>query len=55
VVIEFSPGVTARNHRTDSIDYIVAMSRRSTWRWTIPVVHLSASDVMVQCGTIHTG
>ena len=24
-VIEFSPGVTARNHRTDSIDYIVAM------------------------------
>ena len=52
-VIEFSPGVTARNHRTDSIDYIVAMSGEIDMELDDSVVHLSAGDVMVQRGTIH--
>jgi hypothetical protein len=38
-VIEFAPGLAARNHRTDSIDYIVVISgeidRSSTSRWCI--------------------
>src|SRR2546423_9784736 len=52
-VIEFSPGVTAREHRTDSIDYIVAMSGEIDMELDDSVVHLSAGDVMVQRGTIH--
>src|SRR4026208_2280191 len=41
-MLEFAPGLAARNHRTDSIDYIVVMSgeidtERDDW-----VVHLTA-------------
>jgi len=52
-VIEFSPGVAARNHRTDSIDYIVIMSGEIDMELDGSVVHLKAGDVMVQRGTIH--
>ncbi|HEY3188864.1 MAG TPA: cupin domain-containing protein [Solirubrobacteraceae bacterium] len=52
-VIEFSPGVAARNHRTDSIDYIVIMSGEIDMELDGSVVHLKACDVMVQRGTIH--
>ena len=52
-VIEFSPGVAARNHRTDSIDYIVVMSGEIDMELDGSVVHLKAGDVMVQRGTIH--
>jgi len=52
-VIEFSPGVAARNHRTDSIDYIVVMSGEIDMELDGSVVHLEAGDVMVQRGTIH--
>jgi quercetin dioxygenase-like cupin family protein len=52
-VIEFAPGVAARNHRTDSIDYIVIMSGEIDMELDGSEVHLKAGDVMVQRGTIH--
>jgi quercetin dioxygenase-like cupin family protein len=52
-VIEFAPGVAPRNHRTDSIDYIVVMSGEIDMELDGAVVHLRAGDVMVQRGTIH--
>jgi quercetin dioxygenase-like cupin family protein len=52
-VIEFAPGLAARNHRTDSIDYIVVISGEIDMELDGSVVHLRAGDVMVQRGTIH--
>jgi quercetin dioxygenase-like cupin family protein len=52
-VIEFSPGVAPRNHRTDSIDYAVVMSGEIDMELDDTVVHLKAGDVLVQRGTIH--
>jgi quercetin dioxygenase-like cupin family protein len=52
-VIEFAPGVAARNHRTDSIDYIVVMSGEIDMELDGSTVHLKSGDVMVQRGTIH--
>jgi quercetin dioxygenase-like cupin family protein len=52
-VIEFAPGVAARNHRTDSIDYIVVMAGEIDMELDGSTVHLKAGDVMVQRGTIH--
>ena len=33
-VVEFSPGVQARNHRTDSSTTPSSCPARSTWKWT---------------------
>jgi quercetin dioxygenase-like cupin family protein len=52
-VIEFKPGVQARNHRTDSIDYIVVMDGEIDMEMDGTTVHIKAGDVMVQRGTIH--
>jgi len=52
-IIEFAPGLAARNHRTDSIDYIVIISGEIDMELDGTVVHLKAGDVMVQRGTIH--
>ncbi len=52
-VIEFAPGVAARNHRTDSIDYITVISGEIDMELDGSTVHLKAGDVMVQRGTIH--
>lgn len=52
-VIEFAPGVTARNHRTDSIDYIVVIAGEIDMELDGSSVHLKAGDAMVQRGTIH--
>jgi quercetin dioxygenase-like cupin family protein len=52
-VIEFAPGLAARNHRTDSIDYIVIISGEIDMELDDSVVHLKGGDVMVQRGTIH--
>lgn len=52
-VIEFGPGVAPRNHRTDSVDYIVVMSGEIDMELEDSVVHLRAGDVLVQRGTIH--
>ena len=52
-VVEFGPGVTPRNHRTDSIDYAVVMSGEIDMVLDEQTVHLKAGDVLVQRGTIH--
>ena len=53
-VIEFKPGVQARNHRTDSIDCAVVMSGEIDMELDAGrSVHLKAGDVLVQRGTIH--
>ena len=52
-VIEFSPGVAPRNHRTDSIDYAVVVSGEIDMEFDGATVHLKAGDVLVQRGTIH--
>ena len=52
-VIEFAPGLAARNHRTDSIDYITVIAGEIDMELDGSVVHLTAGDVMVQRGTIH--
>ena len=52
-ILEFAPGLAPRNHRTDSIDYIVCMSGEIDMELDDTTVRLKAGDVMVQRGTIH--
>ena len=52
-VVEFSPGVQSRNHRTDSIDYAIIMSGEIDMEMDDTIIHLKAGDVLVQRGTIH--
>ena len=52
-VIEFSPGVAPRVHRTDSIDYAVVMSGEVDMVLDGTVVRLKAGDALIQRGTIH--
>lgn len=52
-VVEFSPGVQARNHRTDSIDYAIIMAGEIDMEMDGTTIHLKAGDVLVQRGTIH--
>ena len=52
-LLEFAPGVAPRNHRTDSIDYLVVLSGEIDMELDDTVVHLKAGDVLVQRGTIH--
>ena len=52
-ILEFAPGLAPRNHRTDSIDYIVVMAGEIDMELDDTTVHLKAGDVMVQRGTIH--
>ncbi len=52
-VVEFLPGVSARIHRTDSIDYAIVMSGEIDMEMDDTMVHLMAGDMLVQRGTIH--
>jgi len=52
-MLEFAPGLAARNHRTDSIDYIVVLDGEIDMELDDAKVHLKKGDVMVQRGTIH--
>jgi quercetin dioxygenase-like cupin family protein len=52
-LVEFGPGVSPRNHRTDSIDYAVVLSGEIDMEIDDAVVHLGTGDVLVQRGTIH--
>lgn len=52
-VVRYDPGVSPRNHRTDSIDYAVVISGEIDMDLDGTVVHLRAGDVLVQRGTIH--
>jgi quercetin dioxygenase-like cupin family protein len=52
-VVEFGPGVSPRNHRTDSVDYAVVISGEIDMVLDTQTVHLKQGDVLVQRGTIH--
>ena len=52
-ILELAPGVSPRNHRTDSIDYAIVMSGQVDMELDDATVHLEAGDVLVQRGTIH--
>jgi quercetin dioxygenase-like cupin family protein len=53
-VVRYEPGVTPRNHRTDSIDYAVVISGEIELELDDSVMaKLGAGDVLVQRGTIH--
>jgi quercetin dioxygenase-like cupin family protein len=52
--VRYQPGVAARNHRTDSIDYAVVIAGAIEMELDDGVVvKLKAGDVLVQRGTIH--
>lgn len=53
-IVRYEPGVSPRNHRTDSIDYAVVMSGEIDMELDDGVVvTLHAGDLLVQRGTIH--
>jgi quercetin dioxygenase-like cupin family protein len=53
-IVQYGPGVTPRNHRTDSIDYAVVIAGMIEMELDDGVVaKLKAGDVLVQRGTIH--
>lgn len=53
-IVEYSPGVAPRNHRTNSLDYAVVLSGSIDMELDDGVsVSLHAGDVLVQRGTIH--
>lgn len=53
-IVRYEPGVTPRNHRTDSIDYAVVIEGSIDMELDDGVVvTLRAGDVLVQRGTIH--
>jgi quercetin dioxygenase-like cupin family protein len=53
-IVRYEPGVSPRNHRTDSVDYAVVMSGAIEMELDDGVVvKLKAGDVLVQRGTIH--
>ena len=52
-IIEFAPGVAGRNHRTDSVDYIIIISGEIDMDIEGTSVHLKAGDVLVQQATNH--
>src|SRR4026207_157726 len=49
-VLEFAPGLAARNHRTDSIDYIVVMSGEIDMELGESVVHPTRGYALVPRG-----
>jgi quercetin dioxygenase-like cupin family protein len=49
----FHPGVSPRNHRTESVDYAIVLSGEIDMEMDGATVRLRAGDVLVQRGTIH--
>ena len=52
-IVEYSPGVAPRNHRTESIDYAVVLAGEIDMELDGETAHLRAGDVLVQRGTVH--
>ena len=53
-VVRYEPGVSPRNHRTDSIDYAVVITGEIHMELDNGVIAvLKAGDVLIQRGTIH--
>lgn len=49
----YEPGVKARWHRTDSVDYAICLSGELWMEMEDGEVHLTPGDVVVQRGTLH--
>ena len=49
----YEPGVAARWHRTDSVDYAICLSGEMWMQLDKEEVHLKAGDVVIQRGTMH--
>lgn len=49
----YEPGVMARWHRTDSLDYAIVVSGEMWMQLDKQEVHLKAGDVVIQRGTNH--
>lgn len=52
-VVRYEPGVAARWHTTDTIDYGIVLSGEMWMELDEEEVHLRAGDVVIQRGTIH--
>lgn len=52
-IVEYSPGVAPRNHRTESIDYAVVLAGEIDMELDGETVHLRGGDMLVQRGTVH--
>ena len=52
-VIDFPPGNSGRNHRTETIDYVIVIAGEIDMDLDDSTVRLRAGDVMVQRGTNH--
>jgi quercetin dioxygenase-like cupin family protein len=52
-LVEYGPGVTPRNHRTESVDYAIVLSGEIDMEMDGTMVHLKTGDVLVQRGTVH--
>lgn len=52
-IVEYSPGVAPRHHRTNSIDYAVVLSGSIELQLDTETVQLNPGDALVQRGTIH--
>lgn len=52
-IVRYEPGVAARRHRTNSIDYAIIISGSLQVELDTQTVDLHAGDVLVQRGTIH--
>ena len=52
-IVRYEPGVSPRNHLTDSIDYAVVISGEIDMEMDGTSVHLKQGDVLVQRGTVH--
>ena len=52
-MVEYSPRVAPRHHRTNSIDYAVVLSGSIELQLDTETVQLNPGDVLVQRGTIH--
>ena len=54
-VVEFSPGVQARNHRTDSIDYAIIMAGEIDMEMDGTMIHLKAAMCWCSAARSTTG
>jgi quercetin dioxygenase-like cupin family protein len=49
----YEPGVAARWHRTDSVDYALCVSGEMWMQLEKEEVHLKPGDIVIQRGTLH--
>lgn len=52
-IIDYAPGVAARPHRTESVDYIAVLRGSIDLELDNDTVTLGPGDVVVQCATTH--